>query len=127
MVFNGSVVFVTLQYTRQPFAVFSRSGLGFLTPPTFDTRPPQKPQQLLVSQGEARLGAFPSVPCRINVLYILTPVAFSYIQYSSCADMQQRRPLNISLRTAVSHPIITARRSQHPAINPLVSRIFVSS
>lgn len=50
-----------------------------------------------------------------------------YIQYSSCADMQQRRPLNIWLRMAICHPIITARRSKHPGDNLVNSSIFIWS
>lgn len=44
MVFNGSVkvVFVTLQYTQQPFAVFSRKWPRVFDSSTFDTRDPQK-------------------------------------------------------------------------------------
>lgn len=44
MVSNGSVkvMFVTLQYTQQPFAVFSRKCPRVFDSSTFDTRDPQR-------------------------------------------------------------------------------------
>lgn len=41
--------------------------------------------------------------------------------------MQQRRPLNIWLRMAICHPIITAWRSKHPGDNLVNSSIFIWS